>query len=243
MPRTGIASTFKLVLLAGIFLAGCYSPFGIYHIVKKGDSLSCIARTYGVSVGDLKKSNYLRDPDNLRPGEKIFVPGAERPRRTAKYAAPVKSSPKKGAKKKWKGRKGQTLAARSLVGVPRGKLRFIWPLDGVLTSGFGMRRGKMHTGIDISAPVGTPIHATAGGRVIYSDNKQRGYGNLVIIQHEHGFYSVYAHNSVNLVHEGDRVRKRQVIAKVGSTGRSSGPHLHFEIRYKKKPVDPLGLLP
>ena len=98
-------------------------------------------------------------------------------------------------------------------------------------------------GIDIAVKPGTPIHAVAAGTVIYSDNKQRGYGNLVIIEHKNRVVSVYAHNRRNLVDEGDSVRQGAPIAEVGNTGRSTGPHLHFELRVRGKAVNPLDYLP
>ena len=101
----------------------------------------------------------------------------------------------------------------------------------------------MHRGIDLAAKPGTPIFAVADGVVVYSDNKQRGYGNLVIIDHGKGVLTVYAHNRRNLVDEGERVRQGARIAEVGNTGRSTGPHLHFELRVKGKAVNPLDYLP
>lgn len=106
---------------------------------------------------------------------------------------------------------------------------FIWPARGVLTSGFGPRWGRMHRGIDIAAPVGTPIYAAAAGVVTYSQWNDGGYGNLVEIRHADGTLTLYAHNHRNLVRVGQYVEQGQQIAEMGSTGRSTGPHLHFEI--------------
>ena len=105
---------------------------------------------------------------------------------------------------------------------------FIAPLSGSINSVFGPRNGNFHDGVDIGAPEGTPVHAVAEGEVVYS-NQLRGYGNMVIVRHVGGIVSVYAHNQLNLVHEGQKVERGEVIAKVGSTGRVTGPHLHFEI--------------
>jgi murein DD-endopeptidase MepM/ murein hydrolase activator NlpD len=120
-----------------------------------------------------------------------------------------------------------------------------WPLraGGVITSEFGYRRHpitgrrSMHNGIDISGKTGASILAMADGLVVYSGRKQ-GYGNIVEIRHGNGLETWYAHNQQNLVREGDLVRRGQEIAKLGSTGRSTGPHLHFEVRKKGKPVNP-----
>ncbi|SHH52285.1 peptidoglycan DD-metalloendopeptidase family protein [Tepidibacter thalassicus] len=112
------------------------------------------------------------------------------------------------------------------------------PTRGKLTSRFGRRWGRIHTGIDIAAPIGTKIKAADGGKVIFSGT-QSGYGKLVIIDHGNGYKTYYAHCSKLLVKKGDKVAKNQVIAKVGNTGRSTGPHLHFEVRKNNKPVNPL----
>ena len=119
---------------------------------------------------------------------------------------------------------------------------YIWPAQGVLTSGYGWRWGRMHRGIDIAAPIGTPIVAAAAGTVIgvgwYS-----GYGNMVKLEHLDGSVTYYAHNHRNLVTHGQRVKQGEQIAEMGNTGHSTGPHLHFEIHLSSKQViDPLALL-
>lgn len=129
-------------------------------------------------------------------------------------------------------------------GFPR-DLNLRWPVEGRITRGFrpaaGGKRG--HKGLDIAAPHGTEIRAAAPGRVRYTGNGISGYGNLVILDHRGGVSTRYAHCSKILVKRGQRVRAGQVIARVGSTGRSTGPHLHFEVRLNDKPLDPLPLLP
>lgn len=114
------------------------------------------------------------------------------------------------------------------------------PASGPLTSRFGPRWGERHTGIDIAAPFGAPVVAADGGKVIYSGFKSdSGYGNLIIIDHENGYKTYYAHNNTLKVKVGERVYKGQVIATVGATGRVTGPHLHFEVRKNDQPVNPL----
>ncbi|NEQ36080.1 MAG: peptidoglycan DD-metalloendopeptidase family protein [Okeania sp. SIO3I5] len=131
--------------------------------------------------------------------------------------------------------------------LPGGSMQFTgytWPARGALTSGYGWRWGRMHRGIDIAAPTGTPIVAAAPGIVTYADWNSGGYGNLVEIQHPNGSLTVYAHNSQILVREGQKVSQGEMIAKMGSTGRSTGPHLHFEIHPKGNgAVNPMALLP
>jgi murein DD-endopeptidase MepM/ murein hydrolase activator NlpD len=117
---------------------------------------------------------------------------------------------------------------------------FVWPVNGVVTSGFGMRWGRMHEGIDIAAPCGTPIRAVASGSVIYG-GWMDGYGNIVVIDHGNGLATAYAHQSAIYVGGGE-VSQGQTIGAVGSTGHSTGCHLHFEVRVNGSPVDPMGYL-
>jgi murein DD-endopeptidase MepM/ murein hydrolase activator NlpD len=118
---------------------------------------------------------------------------------------------------------------------------FIWPVNGPVVSPFGMRWGRMHTGIDIGVSDGTPIQAVASGRVIYA-GWMDGYGNLVFIDHGRGLSTGYAHQSSIGVSNGESVTQGQVIGYVGCTGHCFGPHLHFEVRVNGSPVDPLGYL-
>lgn len=141
---------------------------------------------------------------------------------------------------------------RAMQQTPRGRARllrawtgrFIRPVDGEITSRFGMRyhpilhRYRMHTGVDFGAPTGAPIRAAADGEVVMA-SYMRGYGNTVVIDHGGGVTTLYAHCSALLVNEGQTVQQGQVIARVGSTGLSTGPHLHFEVRHNGTPVNPL----
>jgi murein DD-endopeptidase MepM/ murein hydrolase activator NlpD len=118
---------------------------------------------------------------------------------------------------------------------------FIWPCDGVVVSGFGMRWGRMHEGIDIGCAYGTPNRAAAAGTVIYA-GWLGGYGNLVVVDHGNGLSTAYAHASSMLVSVRQSVSQGQTVSLVGSTGNSSGPHLHFEVRVNGVAVDPLPYL-
>jgi murein DD-endopeptidase MepM/ murein hydrolase activator NlpD len=117
----------------------------------------------------------------------------------------------------------------------------VWPVNGPITSPFGMRWGRMHEGIDIGVPYGTPIHAAAAGRVIYC-GWESGYGNLTVIDHGNGLATAYGHQSQIAVSCGQDVAQGQVIGYVGATGDATGPHLHFEVRVNGQAVDPLGYL-
>ncbi len=121
---------------------------------------------------------------------------------------------------------------------------YMWPAQGTLTSGYGWRWGRMHKGIDVAGPIGTPIVAAATGEVIFAGWNSGGYGNLVKLKHTDGSVTLYAHNNKILVRRGQKVRQGQLIAEMGSTGYSTGPHLHFEIRTNgTTAINPIAYLP
>jgi murein DD-endopeptidase MepM/ murein hydrolase activator NlpD len=133
------------------------------------------------------------------------------------------------------------VVARGTANAPAlGSGRFAWPLasGGRITSPYGWRWGKMHYGVDIAAPTGTAIRAADSGVVSFSGYRSS-YGNLVILDHGNGYTTYYAHNSKNLVVQGDLITKGNTIALIGMTGFATGPHVHFEIRYNGKPMDPM----
>ena len=119
---------------------------------------------------------------------------------------------------------------------------FIWPANGSLSSGFGPRWGRMHNGIDIATPTGSAVAASKAGKVVIA-SWYGGYGNLVVIDHGGGVSTWYGHNSAFSTSVGRQVAQGQVIAKAGSTGNSTGPHVHFEIRFNGNPMDPRPYLP
>ena len=129
----------------------------------------------------------------------------------------------------------------SSVAPVSGSGQLSWPVSGPVTSGFGVRWGRMHEGIDIAVGQGTPVHAAAAGTVIYA-GWMDGYGNLVVVDHGNGLSTAYGHNSTLASSVGQAVTAGQVIAYSGSTGHSTGPHVHFEVRVNGSPVDPLGYL-
>jgi murein DD-endopeptidase MepM/ murein hydrolase activator NlpD len=200
---------------------------GTTHVVEKGETLYRIARAYGIEPRELMEANGITDPRTLAPGQELFVPGAPRPVDVPPLAA------------------GSASAAREpdeLLPRKGGTGALQWPLKGVLYRGFGVKQGQRHDGIDLSAPEGTPVRAAAAGEVIYVGT-QSGYGLIVIVRHAGGLITLYAHNSEVLVKDGDRVEAGTPVAKVGQTGRTSGPHLHFEVREGTRPRDPLQFLP
>jgi murein DD-endopeptidase MepM/ murein hydrolase activator NlpD len=189
---------------------------GVWHQVESGDTVSGLAERYRAPREDIVEINGIVD-DRIAVGSELFIPGSRRPgtKRTAKAPPPAPAAARKEA--------------------PRAPMR--WPVSGGrLTSRYGTRWGKLHEGIDIAAPEGTEIVAAADGKVIYS-GAMRGYGNVVLIDHG-GLVTVYAHNHRNLVREGEGVKAGERIARVGQTGRATGPHLHFEVRRGVIPQNP-----
>jgi murein DD-endopeptidase MepM/ murein hydrolase activator NlpD len=138
-------------------------------------------------------------------------------------------------------RAAQEQSSASSSPVVSGNGQLSWPVSGPVTSGFGIRWGRMHEGIDIAVGTGTPVHAASAGTVIYA-GWMEGYGNLVVIDHGNGLSTAYGHNSSLASSVGQTVSAGQVIAYSGSTGHSTGPHVHFEVRVNGSPVDPLGYL-
>ena len=231
-----------LVLLIALGLVGCslydYYPRGIHvylqtipgvnknarvHVVKKGETLALIGRTYGVDYRDIARRNGIKKPYTIYVGQRLIIRD--------------KPVTQQGS---GKGKGTHALTATATGGKT---LKLIWPVQGTLTSRFGLRKGRMHDGIDIAAKVGTPIYAAAAGKVVYADNKLTGYGNLIIIRHNHNMFTAYAHNQSNFVSSGDTVRQGQHIANVGQTGRATGPHVHFELRRGETAINPIPYLP
>ena len=199
---------------------------GIYHVVRPGENLFRIGKAYDISHEELARVNGIKDAGQIRVGQKIFIPGATR-QLPVEIITPTEPS-------------REIPSAPQVPEISRGGL--LWPVNGTVNSGFGARGSSFHDGIDIGAPEGTPVRVVEAGEVIYSD-QLRGYGNIVIVRHADGLVSVYAHNETNLVHQGQNVSRGEIIARVGTTGRVTGPHLHFEIRQNNTAQDPLHFLP
>ena len=226
-----------LALVLAIFLgAACAgTPPGVIHHVEAGENLYRIGLRYGIGAKRIAHINGIRDVTRLRVGQRLYIPGARHrisadKRELALRRAPVSSE-------KTTARKQARRIARQ-----QGDLSFLWPVRGRLSSRFGTRRGRPHEGIDVAASRGTLIYAAESGRVIHS-GRLSGYGKVVIVKHAGAFRTVYAHASKLLVRKGAFVERGQKIAQVGSTGRSSGPHVHFEIRRSQTPHNPLAFLP
>ncbi len=196
---------------------------GVLHTVKAGDTLESIARKYEVSVDDIinwAPNNLTRD-SQLVVGQKIMVPEGVKP-----FTRPRPSLTT-----------GKLIAPPSNFTGATGS--FIWPTSGVLTQ----YAWSGHMALDIANAFGTPIYAADAGVVIYADWDNTGYGNMTLIDHGNGFRTRYAHQSAFKVSVGQQVSKGQLIGLMGSTGRSTGPHVHFEIIYNGVRQNPMRYLP
>lgn len=232
--------SFLLAALAALCLSGCatsYDARGVYYKVRMGDSVWRIASTHRVDVQELAEYNNILDPNDVQPGMKLYIPPREK--RTSFKKLPFGQSVGSARPEKKHGRKRDDSYSKPIQTF-RG--RFDWPVDGRVTSLFGLRNGSRHDGIDIGAPQGTPIRAAAAGRVVFV-GQMRGYGNLVLLRHPDDFFTAYSHNRANKVKKGQAIKKGEVIADVGRTGRATAPHLHFEIRHGQTARNPLFFLP
>ena len=218
---------------------------GDFYTVKAGDSLMSISRKSGVSYSNLIKINHLQKPYGIYTGQRIYLKSNSSSESLADRI-PQKVVPVAGGN-------AQTTASSTAVPasvataptkVVSGKSRavsgvsWMWPARGTVIRNFS----STNKGIDIAGSRGQNVNAAASGQVVYSGNALRGYGNLIIINHDNEYLSAYAHNDMLLVKEGQRVKKGQVIAKMGSTD-ASRVMLHFEIRYRGNSVNPRKYLP
>ncbi len=194
---------------------------GVYYTVQAGDTVDKLAKTYQTSVEKIVgfEMNGLVEPYVLTPGQQLMLPDG-RKKITFPSSIPVGQ---------WVGRPSNALV---------GSGRFAWPTQGLLTQHFWAG----HRGIDIAARTGTPIRAADGGYVVFAGRDTWGYGNQVVIDHGNGFKTRYAHLQTIGVKSGDTVKKDQKIGTMGNTGRSTGPHLHFEIIKNGVVQNPLGFL-
>ncbi len=242
---------------------------GSYEVVP-GDSLYRIARQFGVTSSQLQRNNGITDPRRIRPGTKLRVPGsgsaAAAPTRATSAAGRVAAVPpvapelpkaprmiqsttqptkvlnsKKTRVAALSDRK--TDASPSITATKQASTKLLWPVKGKVIDGFGRRRDGTHNdGVNVAVPVGTPVYAAEAGVVAYAGSELKGYGNLILVRHDNGWVTAYAHNESILVKRGDKVARGQPIAKAGKTGQVDQPQVHFELRKGSKPVDPVPYL-
>jgi murein DD-endopeptidase MepM/ murein hydrolase activator NlpD len=219
------------------------SQQALSHVIRRGETLSAIAASYGISIDALRRANRLPSTSHILVGETLRIPPKEGAQEIAELNQTFRSSDRSlflGVQRHLDRRTHASAKATHDI---------LWPVEGTLTSPFGERDHVMggggtrfHAGIDLSVPTGTPIRAAQEGIVVFA-GYNGAYGKAVKLDHPHGFSTLYAHNSRILVHVGQTVKAGQVIGLSGSTGRSTGPHLHFEVHKDGWPVDPLQYLP
>lgn len=230
-----------------LWLGGCvnvYTARGVYHKMQPGETLASLAERHHSTVQELAELNNIDDLAQVQAGRAIYISGVKV--RGGFLPFLERESRKKPKKEAHEKPSDETSADEEAVtrsgGIYSDHDRFRWPIEGELSSLYGVRHGRKHDGIDIRAPKGTPVHAAANGEVVFS-SKMRGYGNLILVKHDDRFFTVYAHNSANLISKGKKVKKGDIIAKVGKTGKATGPHLHFEVRDGRRARNPLFFLP
>lgn len=191
-------------------------PKGVYHAVLKGQTLWRIAKAYNTDIREIIEVNKISDPSKIDKGQMIFIPGAKRTI-SGKIKVPTQKQSKRG---------------------------YVWPVRGRVVSYYGSKIDKVkNKGIDIEAKEGQVLVAARSGKVVFCDEKVKGLGKTIIIEHDNGYSTLYANNSSIMVACGDYVRQNQPIAKVGSTGRTKRPKLHFQIRKGHEPQNPFYYLP
>ena len=224
---------------------------GIFYVMKKGEDIESVSKRYGVSMNKIRQVNATQNIAALRAGDEIFLPDAKPEsvieNKDVKLAEVKKSSPAKPAKTAPKTPAKAEKPSGSEVAVRRARGGFRWPVMGRINSPFGWRqhpitrRKDFHTGIDIKADRNDPIKAAGSGRIVYS-GWMGGYGKVLVIEHPNGQSTLYAHCSTLLAGKGASVSSGQLVARVWTTGRSTGPHLHFEVRNGNSPVNPIKYL-
>ncbi|TWH46944.1 peptidoglycan DD-metalloendopeptidase family protein [Sporomusa sp. KB1] len=230
-----------------------------HYIVQAGDTLSGIAQHYGIDVETLTAANPAVS-ELIHPGDQLVIlpaKGVVHQVNTGDtlwdiaytYGIQVETIKSANAKASDQVDVGEKLFipgarwGRADTAVARASAsRFIWPTKGEISSSFGWRWGRLHAGVDIANDIGTYVMSARAGRVIWA-GWRGGYGYAVMLDHGGGYVSLYGHLDDYFVEIGQYVRAGQRIASMGSTGNSTGPHLHFEIQRDGQPVDPMGFLP
>jgi len=217
------------------------------HVVAQGETVYSISRRYDVSIAELVRLNDVPKPFVIVTGQTLLLPDAQRT--AVATAEPGERADIEDQGDAQVADEPPPPAAKRVVLPPSTNIPhpselsgdgFLWPVDGTVISAFGPKgKGLTNDGINIAAPKGTPIVAAQNGVIAYRGTELRGFGNLILIKHDKGYMTAYAHASQILVERGAKVKRGQVIAKVGNTGSVADPQLHFEIRRGRKPVDPM----
>lgn len=224
-------------------------PAKQYHTVQRGDTLYSISRQYNVDITSLSRANNLQTPYSLSVGDRLVLPASVGG--VSGSSGYVSQNTSAGSSSKTS--TGQTYAytpakpapvADSYTPPKARKTKFDWPVKGTVISGYGnLGSGRKNDGINIKAALGTNVKAADAGTVAYAGNELKGFGNLILIKHPDGWITAYAHNDRLFVKKGQKVKRGEKIATVGSTGSVTTPQLHFEVRSGKKAVNPRPYLP
>ena len=209
-------------LPAGRLLTLCEEP-ALRHTVEAGDTLWALSRAYGCDPAQLAAVNGLEPPYLIFPGQSLLLPLAEEQSCLA-------------------GEPSDTVPVAAALYAPA-EQALIWPVEGPVSSPFGEREEGYHWGVDIAVPLDTPVRAAASGTVVEAGWKNEGYGYAVLIDHGAGRVTLYGHCDEVLCDAGQWVEQGETVALSGSTGRSTGPHVHFELRQGEDWLDPLDYLP
>lgn len=237
---------FCVVLLLAACAGNQTAPYRVMtsqYKVRHGDSLEAIAWRYGLNYQEVAAWNRLKPPYRLVPGQRIALnpPVGYKPQRTAVVSRPSRSPPRRSAEAVPKPL-GHDISVAPAVAAPPAELiseeEWLWPAKGKVVRYFS----DGNRGIDIQGEYGAPVVAVAQGKVVYSGDALKGYGQLIIIKHTEALLSAYAHNRLRLVSRGMLVNRGQKIAEIGRANQGQ-PLLHFEIRDQGTPIDPLGFLP
>jgi murein DD-endopeptidase MepM/ murein hydrolase activator NlpD len=232
------------------------------HVVAQGETLTKISRLYGKPISEIASANKIHTTAKLKVGERLMIPGAQistaKPKAataTTQIAQENQGKPGPAATPKELERAliyGRALGPEAAppkdsikpADQPVGTLsKFRWPATGRVIAGFGGTvNGQQNVGINIALPENTPVKAAEDGVVAYAGNELTTYGNLVQIRHSDGYFTVYAHTKEILVKRGDPVKRGQLIARSGQTGKVNSPQLHFQVRKGAAPLDPMTFL-
>lgn len=217
------------------------------HIVQKGETLYAISRKYNLDITSLSRLNGLKPPYAINTGQVLELPSSivasSSSGGSRSFFRTSKSTPKSSTKLSKNKKTSTPKIKRKNVSTYR-KTKFVWPVNGSVVSNFGfVGQGRKNDGINIKAALGTNVKAADKGIVAYAGNELKGFGNLVLIKHNDGYITAYAHADKIYVKKGQRVLRGEKIATVGKTGSVNTPQLHFEVRAGKKAVNPRQYLP
>ncbi|HMQ10575.1 MAG TPA: LysM peptidoglycan-binding domain-containing M23 family metallopeptidase [Oligoflexia bacterium] len=214
----------------------CHNKGGVIHTVEKGETAYRIAHAYQVNLKEIRRANPRLHVNRIYPGQKILIPGVKENKEVQKFIEQnIQKQKTIGQKKIKQSNENISIKNNNNRMYSKNKFSFQWPYQGKVTTDFGKKNGKMHNGIDVQTPSGQALHASEKGTVVYADASLEGYEKMIIVQHGHAVFTVYAYLGQFMVKKGDQVDKGQIIAK---TKNEQPSFYHFEIRMQKTALDP-----